>query len=222
MKFNWHHVLAGEINRARYVERYGSFPHIHKESVAEHSYFVAFYSYLLWLETDREADLGKILLRALVHDMEESVTGDMLRAVKYSSEGLKEAMDEAGRTLLDDILTHIEAPAISTEGVRQERDETVELRREWENAKDRSLEGTIVAAADLLSVVSYAHIESQFGNRHAYSIRQEIGMNLQRLQEKIRFKRDELPETTKQKILRVTEDVLATLLMEYPHEGYPR
>lgn len=218
MKYNWHHVLAGDINRARFVERYGSFPHIHVENVAEHSYFVGLYAYMIWQEADHVGDLGEILARAMFHDMEESVTGDMLRAVKYSSSEMKKAMDEAGEVLLDELLKNVQPPLSKGEV----QPHTAEVKRLWSEAKDDTFEGCVVALADLLSVVSYAHIERQFGNRHAARIVPEITENLRRLSNKLQFGYHEAPATAKRKLINVIEDVVSTILMEYPHEGNPR
>lgn len=221
MIYNWHHVLAGETNRARFVERYGSFPHIHQENVAEHSFYVALYSLMLWHETDGIAELGIVLSRALMHDIEESVTGDMLRAVKYSSKEMKKSMDDAGSRLLRTLLQHMMANA----GDSREDYANAHMHESWAFAKNDTNEGAIVATADLLCVVSYAHIESQFGNRHARRIRMEVADNLNKLKEKLSTDRTEYvraSDIVKRRLCMVIDDVLATLLMEYPHEGNPR
>lgn len=61
-----------------FVERWNIAPRLHRQSVAEHSYFVALYSGMLAERLGISADLKlKILDYALRHDMPEYRTGDM-------------------------------------------------------------------------------------------------------------------------------------------------
>jgi 5'-deoxynucleotidase len=80
--------IAAFLNRSRglsFVERWNFHPRIHKENVAEHSFWVAFYAMLIM---DMEAkvtiidDRLWVLEAALLHDLEEAATGDCPFLVK--------------------------------------------------------------------------------------------------------------------------------------------
>ena len=85
-----------------YVRRWNFYPTTRNESVAEHSFWVAFYSMMLILiNADRaqtREEVAEILTAALFHDLEESITGDMPTLVKRYNNDWKMttqmAMDE--------------------------------------------------------------------------------------------------------------------------------
>ena len=68
-------LLTGSIHRMSHVNRYSSVPVNRKENVAEHSWFVAFYAYMIGKDLEahqHEVDFGELLSRALVHDLRRS------------------------------------------------------------------------------------------------------------------------------------------------------
>jgi len=149
-------VVLGPAIRASHISRYSTIPVNHRESVAEHSFYVAFFSMLvaddLMLVDSKKLWIHKC---ALVHDLEECLTGDFLRSFKYSTSELKEALDRgalraAQETFIDifDSQAHWYVDA-------------------WKNAKDDSITGNIVRYADFLSVVAYLSKESAMGNQYA-------------------------------------------------------
>ena len=77
------------------------------ESVLEHTGMVAIVSMAIGTELLRiEPDcvkLGWILSRALVHDMDELITGDLPRPTKYSSPKATELFEELSRTGVDKV-----------------------------------------------------------------------------------------------------------------------
>lgn len=95
MRFD--HILQPEIiKRLDSVIRYSSIPIVHSESVAQHSYWVVMYALLIHKAIGGEDRLTKdLLIAALVHDMAEAKTGDVVRTFKYSSEPLKKEIDKA-------------------------------------------------------------------------------------------------------------------------------
>jgi len=159
-------MLTGDVNRLRYITRYSTSLVLHRENVAEHSYYVALYSYLIavWVQANYpvrahtlqatedalEVHFAKVLCRALLHDIDESRTGDFQRPFKYSRPELKALVDEAAK----DEFERAVAPIIpgSLAFVRS-------MVHNWEHAKDDSTEGSIVAFADYLSVLSHLYAE---------------------------------------------------------------
>ena len=67
------------------ILRFSTIPTIHKQNVAEHSYFVTLIAWLICTRMQNEGievDVAKVLTMCLVHDIPESVSGDMPRSVK--------------------------------------------------------------------------------------------------------------------------------------------
>src|SRR6476660_5737373 len=93
-------LLSGDTNRLRYIQRHSTSLVLHRENVAEHSYYVSLYSMFLceWVRkncADVFVDELTVLRRCLVHDLDESRTGDFQRPFKYSRPDLKNLLDEA-------------------------------------------------------------------------------------------------------------------------------
>src|SRR5258706_8989645 len=110
MNLNIKELIEGRPERLRYVFRYSTTRVISPESVAEHSYFVAFYCMMIghWLNGDSEGvtvSMRKLLERALVHDLEEAVTGDFPREFKHSNKDVQEALKDASRIGFVQIIT---------------------------------------------------------------------------------------------------------------------
>lgn len=133
------------------INRWETYPSLLDESVAEHTFMVCMVSYRIALDTP-EADVGDVLERALLHDLEEIGTGDIPRWGKRETDELKEALDETEERFIE--------RAISSEpaGVQNRIEE------KWRNSKNSDIEGRVVAAADLLCAIIGAWRESRVGN----------------------------------------------------------
>ncbi len=147
---NLQELLLGDMNRLRYLRRFGNSLVLHRENVAEHSYYVSLYGYWLcqWVKanTATPIETERVLVRAIFHDGDESRTGDFQRPFKYSSPELKTMLDAAAKGEFQRAVTGILVGA---------DDLVARLTEAWENAKDGSPEGCIVALADYLSVLSH-------------------------------------------------------------------
>lgn len=92
-------VMFGDVLRLSSVDRYTSIPVVKKENVAEHSFWVAFYAMVVnkvIVESFHVNDVSGVLLSyALMHDVSECVTGDIVRTFKYSSTQLKKSIKAA-------------------------------------------------------------------------------------------------------------------------------
>lgn len=158
---NLDHLLRGSIKRLAYVNRYSSLPVIRKENVAEHTCFVSLYCLLIAKDLQsvgRVVDVEKLLKCALLHDIDESLSGDFLRSVKYGVDGLKDLLSVAGVKFVSQIQTSL--------GVR--------IMEDWKLAKDDSIEGYILSISDLLGVLSYLLEEYASGNQHIIYIFREL------------------------------------------------
>lgn len=151
-------MLRGALNRASFVTRYSSHPVLIKENVAEHSFYVAMYSLILVNECGIRCDLKKLLARALVHDIDESVTGDFQRTFKYGSPELRRALHDGAKAFTWDMLRVYSRHTQAT------------LYHLWDSAKDSDIEGEIILVADFLAVVAYIIREIRMGNEYGLAI----------------------------------------------------
>jgi len=156
---NLEKVLLGHVSRLRYITRCSGCFTVHKESVAEHSYYTTLYAMLImqYLAFDETAMLTG-LMKAVVHDTEECRTGDIPRPFKYSNEAMRKHIEDAGRVASEQVLD---------EWFDGDREDTrwCELSYCWAYAKDDTPPGWVVGFSDYLSVLSYAAQEILNGNR---------------------------------------------------------
>lgn len=142
-------LLNGDPVRLRYVMRFSTCYVVHQESVAEHSYYVALYALMIseWCRVQGiRIDIALLLQRAICHDLEEAMTGDINRVFKHSSPELKETIDCVARNQLFVMLSNMF------------HDLHVQSRigTFWSDAKlIATPEGAIIAFCDFLSVLSY-------------------------------------------------------------------
>jgi len=149
-------LVCGVGNQLRYVDRFSTCRRNRNENVAEHQYFTAFFTLVICQHLkDVVINSGEAVTRALLHDVEEHYTGDIVRPVKHGSRSLKNAMEKAGKQF-----THKFFSSLTTSVPVQDW-----MTRQWELAKDTSREGRVVRFADYLSVLAYLHQEVASGNK---------------------------------------------------------
>lgn len=149
-----HEAVAGLPVNLRWVNRFSTSRCGRPENVAEHSYFVCFYAWLLASvaaermgisQDDVSLLIREVLEKAVLHDLEECRTGDIHRPFKYSHPQLKAALDDAAKIAME----QIKARLFCTEAIGNR------LTYVWHTSKDHSLSGCIVRLADFLSVLSF-------------------------------------------------------------------
>lgn len=146
-------MLKGDVTRLRYVIRYSTCQRLHSENVAEHSYYVALYTMFIadWCnaqEYDNDdlphIDVGLALRYALMHDLEEAITGDLPRSFKYSLPEIASVLHSGAEMAIDRLCSEV-FPGMESEYVN-----------DWDLSKsEESYEGRIVRFADYLAVLSY-------------------------------------------------------------------
>ena len=121
------------------------------ESVAAHSYGVAFAALALAQVIDTEIDLGKLLALALLHDLPEGTSSDIpAPSWRYMPPGVKESIEQS---IMDEILD--EEPQNSV---------LEELWDQWQEGS--STEAKLVDDADKIDRYLQAVVyETQTGNR---------------------------------------------------------
>lgn len=161
-------MLKGYPVRLRYTSRYSTCRINQKETVAEHMYFVSLYAMLIgqWYDEGLEGEVPDpqkpkvnwyaLMARSVIHDMEESRTGDWPRGFKHSDPELKAVLHRVAKDAMEKILMRL------VNGYWAKW-----LLESWEFAKDGTVEGRIIAFADFLSVLSYIIQEKESGNAKA-------------------------------------------------------
>lgn len=156
MTINLVEAMTGRITRLRFVKRFSNCPRIHEESVAEHSFYTAFFTMLMCMRLGKkgmDVNVGIAVIKALMHDVDECFSGDFIRSFKHSDPLLKMQID-----LACDKFQRMFSGSLST-------DETLSntIFNVWKESKLET-EGKIVSYADFLSVVSYIAQEVDSGN----------------------------------------------------------
>lgn len=132
-----------------------------KRSVAEHSWSVAKISQALaYLEMNKygnPVDMGLLLELAVSHDELELITGDLLSGTKRRTPAMREAVDEMEKVVFEEEYKKI-IPS----------DWETRFRRFVLEAKDNSIEGKILHAADTIDALMEAIDEIELGNRKKF------------------------------------------------------
>lgn len=151
-------VMYGNLTRLRNVYRYSGEWVLHRENVAEHSFWTALIAITIAHEHFDLNTTREVAVRALLHDIEESMTGDLVRSMKYYDEALREDIKRVEEAFAATLLNPLGATGHDFYDI-------------WLHSKDDSLAGRIVALADLLCVISYCDNEEASGNHKLREIR---------------------------------------------------
>ena len=154
---NLFNLVHGQINRLRYVYRFSGTNVLHRENVAEHSFYTAFYSLVIGTNyVSHHVNLGKLVQKALLHDVEEQFTGDIIRPIKYLTPNVTQEIESAAGQMVFNLFELIcPVPRYCFEL--------------WRDAKDKTMEGKIVRFADFISVLSSLNQEIESGNNAVMS-----------------------------------------------------
>lgn len=159
---NLNELLNGDTRQMSSVYRYSSLPHGRPENVAEHSYYVVFYCLLIAKDMERDGykiDYYRLLVSAIIHDLDEAITGDIIRPVKYSSEELRDMLGKVADIYCRHTLRKLDI---------EEAEQLYDL---WEKARDpATIEGQILQVCDMLSVISYCIERIRSGNSYMQTI----------------------------------------------------
>lgn len=128
------------------VMRYSQTKLVNPESVLEHQGFVVFASYAIASRLNELGEgyhLGKVLVGAAIHDVDEIGTGDIPRPTKYSTPEVKSMLDQ---------LAEMSVGNLGNESGLEF------LYEDWSASKS-GREGAIVALCDMLSVLMKVYQE---------------------------------------------------------------
>ncbi len=134
---NW----SSQISKLSCVKRFSQANLAKSENVLEHTCEVSLHSLFIATELKEEGydvDVGRLLTKSLIHDIEETEIGDVARPFKYSSPELREKIKE-----LEDGIA---------ENMFDECSSSKDLFFTWANSKSDS-DGAIVSFCDTLVVM---------------------------------------------------------------------
>jgi|SaaInlLV_10m_DNA_2_1039722.scaffolds.fasta_scaffold62879_1 5'-deoxynucleotidase YfbR-like HD superfamily hydrolase len=131
------------------LTRYSQAHNITRESVLEHTAFVALFGAAICARVNHNPTT--VLRRAIVHDIDEIVTGDIPPTTKYANieiaNALKIVEKEGAELAIGKLFTRLD-----------EYDD-------WKDAKDETMDGYIIRIADIGSVVFKMSQEASLGNK---------------------------------------------------------
>jgi len=161
------------LGRLSTTNRFSNAKLINPESVLEHTAYVSLLSLFIAKKLEEAGEIINYISlyeKALLHDVEESVSGDVITPTKYANKKLSEALKEYELVCANQVLKELPGYPVT-------------LYR-WKEAKD-GRSGYIVRVADKLAVVYKLEQEIlQFGNRHlAGSISSMLEKGLEDLKE---------------------------------------
>lgn len=119
-----------------------------EESTLEHTAAVAFIALKIGTTISMEVNVAELLTRALVHDMEESITGDIMTPIKYNNPELTAELKKMEKTAAKQVSSIFGEWAFDY----------------WVASKDDSIEGQIIRIADKACSVYKIKLESSLGN----------------------------------------------------------
>jgi len=152
------------VQKLRWIDRCSNTPHIKPYSVAQHSFYISLYAMVFaHLENDRMKNnyynMELLLQKALVHDLEESETGDILFPLHDENPDFKKRLDY----IRNECVTH----KLFEELPEHTR---MKFKEAWKTAKDNSPEGQLVACMDKFEILMYAVSEIELGNKSFYEM----------------------------------------------------
>lgn len=154
-------VLYGEFRRVSHVYRYSALPVLNRENVAEHSWWTAVIAMTIACEIGEPGMMGEVAAKAVLHDIEEIGTGDLVREAKYFDAQMREDFRRVEVAFANRLFDRLGTKTGD------------QLWHQWSHAKDDTLAGEIVALADLLCVVAYCRHEETMGNLNLRGVESE-------------------------------------------------
>lgn len=151
-----------ELSKMSNIFRYSGTRVNLRENLAEHSYYVALISDILSKDIseryDIKIDREQVLRYALVHDLEEMYTGDIIWPVKSLSPALANELNIVWGKLLSE--------GIGQKFPKNIGDEILSNHKNYEDFKYDKLENRIVKFSDGVQVIMYSLSELESGNHY--------------------------------------------------------
>lgn len=210
--FDVHTAMCGSIRRLSHNRRYSSFRAIWPENVAEHSFYHSSLAWMLACDFNRRGYIRinpeRVAVTALLGDLPEAMTGDLITIYKNCTPELKFEAKRA-EVLCADAMFDEYGPL------------KAEVGHAYNGTDLNPLELAIVKFADLLCVAQYAREEAAAGNEAFRSVVRDIHRDMRQFREHDAFRRyvvNVWPNDEAEDLLR--EPASAHLTDRYPKVGF--
>jgi 5'-deoxynucleotidase YfbR-like HD superfamily hydrolase len=144
--------IFGPSRRLNQINRFNIRFRSYNEKVSSHSYYVALYSLILsdfLIDLGYEINIKKVVYSSILHDIEESISGDTIRPFKLQFKKEYDTLAKlSAKEVLDDLPTNL-------------KDKYLDY---WEK-DEKCIEFLIVKIADDLSGLVYCHEQIKLGNK---------------------------------------------------------
>ena len=152
--------LTGSSRRMNFITRFNTRIKTYGESVSAHSFYVTMYVYIIGNILKKKGNLIDVecaMKKALFHDLEECMAGDILTPFKVKFEKEYETLC---MTAIENILEPLD------------NDIKESIHDYWKEAKNR-IEGQLVEFCDDLAGYIYCDEQIKTGNTYFYDIRDD-------------------------------------------------
>ena len=139
-----------------HVVRFNGNPQHFPESVAEHSFYTAYFASVVLFflkKAGEKVDEAKVLKMALIHDVEEGFSGDIVSPFKHFNKEIMLAIEKVNEETIGFMFENLP---------KELHNEYLKIWKE-ESAQD-AIESQVVKLADRLSLVSKCYEEMKVGN----------------------------------------------------------
>jgi 5'-deoxynucleotidase YfbR-like HD superfamily hydrolase len=161
--------LLEVIAQASNVQRYSRDFMVHREHLLDHIGFMCVFCYFVagrLSEQGYTVRLGRLLSRAVAHDLEEVITGDVPRPTKHSSPEVTAALKVHEVVAVNRLIAILR----------------VDFAQDWAEAKADDLEGDIIKLGDMAAVVYKTMSEvAMLGNKSFIRVSDEITVEMDKL-----------------------------------------
>lgn len=148
--------------RLAQIKRYHATPLHQNETVAEHSFYVAMIARAICgvlAEKGIKVKTQEVLEKALIHDIEEMFSGDIIQPFKYSDPTLKGLIDKLNLKSVEKAFEGL-PPTLA-----------LHLKTLWKDYHaEATLEDKIVRISDRLSLIAYCLEQIRLGNHFMIEI----------------------------------------------------
>ena len=183
--------------RSEEVVRYSGVYQSQPETLSVHIADVSMMSYIIAQTLNsfgENLNIGILLEKCLIHDLDETLTGDIPRNTKYANPKIKADLDELQDEVLEKILKYIP------------NDDIID---KCKNAK-QGKEGLILTLSDMLGVARRALQEVDLrGNRTFLKVVEELGYHLDKLKTKVDV--EEFLPASRDWIMNLIDDTIKTI-----------
>lgn len=168
--------MSGELTSEKYLNskvhklsqtlRFSGYTLTRPESVSQHSAQLGILAVAIGEQLEKygeKINFGNLALYAIYHDIEESITSDVVRVVKHYSSESKKIFNELGESAVD---------ALSSE-----LNSTI-LKRCWSDSKRDGMEGLLISLCDIIHCFSTTLQEVElYGNLSMLPVLEELDID---------------------------------------------